>query len=318
MWVKKPMAVVACVLLVAACADQRAPSKKSHAPSVPRQSIPDSPVGMRTGSTPGATTGGRHGQSAGSTASASGRPPAVSTRTSTAQNRTSSGSTQVVPASSVHPIRHSAAHAPTNLSCPARADGQSGGRWRQAIHLDSPGTTHEYPDQSVRVHACATSGLPVSLALGSGAINCLLQGDLVEATDVPASCTVVASQAGDRTFAPATAVSAGYRVALQSVIGAWGSPPAGSTVSLANGLTVSVVISSHGSFDIGELALQSADDSVCSTVVVGRVNGNGTATTTVNVPLHTTGTCTLTMSIVGAELNAVNRTPQPRSYHVGA
>lgn len=242
-----------------------------------------------------------------------GSPTVPFTRSSTSRNQTT--------ASHHHATRHHSptppapTPPPTNPACSARATGQVGGRWRQAIAFTAPGT-HVYPDSVQSLQACTSSGLPVTFALAPGAVNCSLRGSQVEATSTPASCVVVASQAGNSRFAPAASVSGAYRVDPQTVSGSWGGPPAGTPLTVAGGLTVTVVIASNGSYHIGDVSLDSSDESVCSSVDVGPVSGSGTSRTNVVVPLTAPGTCTLSMSIVGAALNTVNQAPAPVSYPI--
>jgi hypothetical protein len=312
--IRSSAAAVVCTLAVAACSvhpsagpggGEAVPPPTTASPTTdvpPLFGEPASPT-LTSGGLSTTTTGGLP---TGTTLPSSSTVPF--TRSSTSRNQTT--------APHHHTRRHHAVTPPpTNPACSARATGQVGGRWRQAIAFAAPGS-HQYPDSIQSLHACASSGLPVTFALAAGAVNCSLTGSQVEATSAPASCVVVASQAGNRRFAPAASVSGAYRVGLQTVSGSWGGPPAGTPLTVAGGLTVTVVITSGGSYQIGDVSLDSSDESVCSSVDVGPVSGSGTTTTNVVVPLNAPGTCTLSMSIVGAALNTVNQAPAPRSYTV--
>jgi hypothetical protein len=171
------------------------------------------------------------------------------------------------------------------------------------------------PDDVQQLDACASSGLPVTFALAAGAVNCSLSGNQVAATAVPASCVVVASQSGDAQFAPAPSVSASYQVDPQAVAASWGGPAPGTHVSLTAGLTVSVVTTAQGSYQLSDVALISADQRVCGSADAGAVSGNGTTTTSVVIPLSAPGLCTLTLSVVGSTGTSVS-VPGSVSYHI--
>jgi hypothetical protein len=291
------------------------------------EAVPPPTTGLQTSDAPplfGAPispllpTGGQR-TSLGSPVAMTGFPTSLTpsvTGSSTARNQTTSAHHHRTHHGTGHPSpTPTPTPPPPNPACSARATGQVGGRWRQAIAFTAPGS-HEYPDSTESLHACSSSGLPVTFTLAAGAVNCSLSGSQVEATSTPASCVVIASQGGNSEFAPAPSVSGAYQVSPQTVSGSWGGPPAGTPLTISGGLTVTVVITSNGSFQIGDLSLDSSDESVCSSVDVGPISGTGTTSTDVVVPLNDEGTCTLSMSLVGAALNTVNQAPAPQSYPV--
>jgi hypothetical protein len=310
-------AAVMCALALAGCSVHPGAGSSGEAVPPPTTGLQTSDVPPLFGApvSPLLPTGGQS-TSPGSPVAATGFPTSVTpsiTGSSTSRNQTTAAHHH---GTGHHGTgHHSPAPPPTNPACSARATGQVGGRWRQAIAFTAPGS-HQYPDSTESLHACSSSGLPVTFTLAAGAVNCTLSGSQVEATSTPASCVVIASQGGNSEFAPAASVSGAYRVSLQTVSGSWGGPPAGTPLTVSGGLTVTVVITSNGSYQIGDVSLDSSDESVCSSVDVGPISGTGTTSTNVVVPLNAAGTCTLSMSIVGAALNTVNQAPAPRSYTV--
>jgi hypothetical protein len=208
------------------------------------------------------------------------------------------------------------ARAPVNHACPARASGLSGGKWRQAIYLQSLGT-HEFPRELVHVHACSSSGLPVTLALAN-TNNCVLHGIDLDALGPPASCDVVASQRGDSRFAPAAVVRSAYRAIPQQIVGSWGGPAAGTSLSLASTqvLRVTVVVTSGSSFDESGLGVTGTDANVCGSGQFDSFSGSGTVRKTIDIPLSAPGLCTLRMSMGGAALNQQTIAAPAITFHV--
>jgi hypothetical protein len=299
---------VICVVLLAGCASQ-SPKRVIHAggldtpsPSPIASDTPSASTPSHSAAGPSPTT--TAGRSSGGAASGGGSSTVAHGTTSTGGGGKGSTTNGSNPAP------------PTNPSCPARAKGQSGGRWHQAIYLASPGT-HEYPHALVHLRACSSSGLPVRLSLES-VNNCELHGTALDAVSPPASCVVVASQAGNSRFLPAATVRASYRAIEQQIVGSWGGPSGGSTVSMGNGLKVTIVVRSGSSFEVDGMAVVSRTDSVCDSADVGSFTSTGTKSVTVDIPLHAVGVCTLHLDMGGAALNQVVVGARDISFHVVA
>jgi hypothetical protein len=281
------MAGLAAVVL-AGCAGH----PTTHATSADlRASASSSPTAAGT-SAPSAT-------SAATSAGGTSKPSSTTSSTGAGSSTSSHGSNPTGPKGS----GTAAPLPPVNHACPARTTGLSGGKWRQAIYLQSLGS-HEFPRELVRVRACSSSGLPVTLALARNN-NCVLHGVDLDAVDPPASCDVVASQRGDSRFAAASTVSSSYRAIRQQIVGSWGGPAAGTSFSLGSTgvLTVTVVVTSASSFDESGLGVTGADSSVCGFWQFDSFSGSGTVRKTVEISLAGVGKCTLRMSMGGAALN---------------
>lgn len=205
---------------------------------------------------------------------------------------------------------------PVNPNCPASVPAQTGGRWQQSIYFPAPGS-HSYPDSHVVLRACASSGLPISYALASNT-NCLLTGADLDVVSAPADCTVVATQAGNASWAPAGAVSRGFHVSNQYVDGSWGGAAPSVPISRqAGSFVVQVILSSTSSFQVGDVAVASDNEAVCQSADAGTVTANGSATLSLTITLGgPTGSCTLTMQVTGSALSVVNRVQPPRTYRV--
>ncbi|WHM40471.1 hypothetical protein [Streptomyces sp. BPTC-684] len=115
---------------------------------------------------------------------------------------------------------------PCGLSSPPT--GTTGGRRTQTVVFPSPGTAHTFPHTSAALHACATSGLPVRYALGGDAGGCKLETangrTTVAIRGNTGSCTVLAYQDGDATWAPAGPVRGDFAVGYQVVSISWADP----------------------------------------------------------------------------------------------
>ncbi len=90
------------------------------------------------------------------------------------------------------------------------------GRAQQRIVFPSPGA-HQWPDTKVTLHACATSGLPVTYQFENGGRggSCRVSdpvGTTYGSQGVPIHCQVTAIQAGNAAFAPAAPVTGTWAV----------------------------------------------------------------------------------------------------------
>ncbi|GAA0588931.1 hypothetical protein [Streptomyces crystallinus] len=109
---------------------------------------------------------------------------------------------------------------------PSPPTGTTGGRRTQTVVFPGPGTAHTYPHTSVALHACATSGLPVRYALADEFGDCRLTTangttSVTIGNSTTGKCTVLASQDGDATWAPAGPVRGDFAVGYQVVSLSW-------------------------------------------------------------------------------------------------
>ncbi|WP_416967645.1 hypothetical protein [Streptomyces sp. 4F14] len=110
--------------------------------------------------------------------------------------------------------------------------GTQDGRRAQTVVLPPLGTHHTFPHITVPLRGCATSGLPVVYTVdrASNWNNCNLEPaenpTHVELSGTSGGCTVIASQPGDSTWAPAEAVGQQFRVGYQPVTLSWADPRA--------------------------------------------------------------------------------------------
>lgn len=131
-------------------------------------------------------------------------------------------------------------------ACGPEPKGRIDGKAAQAIVFPPPGTHHEWPNGTVILRACATSGLPVTYdveqELVGGERRCKLarqggQWRIVGIRPV-ASCSVVAKQGGDDRYAEAAPVRRGFRMGRQVVRVNWEKTPKSGTP----GSTVTAVV----------------------------------------------------------------------------
>jgi hypothetical protein len=206
---------------------------------------------------------------------------------------------------------------PGNPSCPVTAHGRSSAGWAQAIAF-APLAPREYPDTQLTLSACTSSGLPVAFTLENNA-HCTLDGVTlgvstgVSGADVPADCTVVASAAGNSTFAPQ--VRRRFHVGRQVIRATWGPPDISTPLSAPGKLTVHVAVRSGGSIQ-ASVEVRSPDTAVCLTPEPAGVDESGSADVALEVSLVGPGSCTLTLSLSGAAPFVVNVPDPPRTYTV--
>ncbi|MFJ8584659.1 hypothetical protein ACIRD2_08350 [Streptomyces sp. NPDC093595] len=109
--------------------------------------------------------------------------------------------------------------------------GTQDGRRKQRLVFPSPGTHHTFPHTSAPLRGCATSGLPVLYAVDGDVepANCRLvphgRPTRVEIDGNSGGCTIVASQPGDGTWAPAAPVRQRFKVGHQPVTLSWADEP---------------------------------------------------------------------------------------------
>jgi hypothetical protein len=177
-------------------------------------------------------------------------------------------------------------------NCPAQASGLVGTRRAQAVWFAAPGAQHVYPDARVVLHGCASSGLPVSFALVGDNQNCVLSGNVLTAQPA-ASCFVQASQAGNASYAPATAARQPYRLASQPVAVTWHVPiPSGGTVGRP--LQIILSLTSNAPFLLSSLAVTAEPADVCAAPAeLDQFQGQAHASATFTLQLLAAGSCSL-------------------------
>ena len=148
--------------------------------------------------------------------------------------------------------------------------------------------------------------------------NCVLHGTELDAVGPPASCDVVASQRGDSRFATAPTVRSSYRAIPQQIVGSWGGPAAGTSLSLASTqvLKLTVVVTSESSFDESGLGVTGSDPNVCGSGQFDSFSGSGTIRKTIDIPLSAPGLCTVRMSMGGAALNQQTIAAPAITFHI--
>ncbi|GGP46412.1 hypothetical protein GCM10010278_24070 [Streptomyces melanogenes] len=208
---------------------------------------------------------------------------------------------------------------PCGLSSPPT--GTTGGRRTQTVVFPSPGTAHTYPHTSTTLHACATSGLPVRYALGGDPGGCKVEsangGTTVAISGTTGTCTVLAYQDGDATWAPAEPVRGDFAVGYQVVSISWADPkrpmhhPSGP-------VGIRVRVTSPDPFKGGMLTMTAKGD--CRLENDSYIGVNDPVVT-VKVqptkPSGTSGECTLS-GLMGSDHTKQSVTLPPRSYTVTA
>ncbi|WP_410608293.1 hypothetical protein [Amycolatopsis sp. lyj-109] len=176
------------------------------------------------------------------------------------------------------------------------------GRAQQRIVFPSPGA-HQWPDTQVTMHACATSGLPVTYQFENGGRggSCRVSdpvGTTYGSQGVPISCQVTATQAGNAAFAPAAPVTGTWAVNKMVITyGVLGSAEY-LTYSAANPkATIQVRLTAI--HDIPQVEMSTQATGACSPPNSMRVGGTGGRDIIVNVEITLTaqGDCDINVSV---------------------
>ncbi|MFF1481149.1 hypothetical protein ACFVYD_26965 [Streptomyces sp. NPDC058301] len=183
-----------------------------------------------------------------------------------------------------------------------------------------PGTDHTFPHTSVALHACATSGLPVRYALDGEPGDCKLESangaTTVRINGTTGKCTVLASQDGDATWAPAEPVRGDFAVGYQPVSISWADPK--QPMHYPSGpVNVRVRVTSPDPFTGGFLTITTAG--ACELTDKGQSIGVNAPVVTVKVqptkPSGTSALCTLN-GTMGSDHTAQSVSLPERTYTV--
>ncbi len=115
---------------------------------------------------------------------------------------------------------------PINSCGPAPSGHAPDGRSLQKIYFPDPGTNHQWPDRTVKLKACSTSGLPITYQLEDGGRggSCHVQdpaANPLTAQGETLSCRITATQGGDKRFAQAAPVTKTWAYGKLVITLAW-------------------------------------------------------------------------------------------------
>ncbi len=148
--------------------------------------------------------------------------------TQPATNGTTTSRPPTKPGKSVTSRPTSAPPTTRNPCGPAPSGRASDGRSLQKIYFPDPGVNHQWPDRSVRLKACSTSGLPITYRLQDGR-TCHVEdpsANPLQSQSYELSCAITATQAGDPRFAPAAPVTRTWAYGKLVITLAWTGPDA--------------------------------------------------------------------------------------------
>ncbi|MFI1172373.1 hypothetical protein [Streptomyces melanogenes] len=164
-----------------------------------------------------------------------------------------------------------------------------------------PGTDHTFPRTKAALHACATSGLPVRYVLGEDSEYCKLEsangGTTVAIRGNTGSCTILANQDGDATWAPAEPVRAEFAVGWQVVSISWADPK--QPMHYPSGpVGIRIRVTSAEPFTGGMLNMTSSGDCELVETYIGVNDPVVTVKVQPKKPSGASGLCTLNGSMV--------------------
>jgi hypothetical protein len=272
------------VLLVASvlhgCGNETANESSDNLPSPTDSSYPTSAP-----TTPSQASGTTIPQSTGSgTPSSSGTftPSQQQTSTSPAQTRTRTRTRTTTKPPTTQTTTHSPPPPPTKNACGKPPTGRSpDGKALQRIVFQSPGR-HQWPDTSVTLQACSTSGLPVRFELEEGGRGnkCWVWepgSTTLRAQPQTVSCWIKAHQDGNGQYAPAETVTRTWVVGQLVVTSSWTSD---STVLLYRSSSPKVTLSARATavHGIPSILVYVGATGSCKDPVAPERIGNGRAT----------------------------------------